>query len=198
MDLEQKRQGLSSVTAPTASDMDRCKTTMGAVQLKQACLAKAGQCFTQATGMPFLSKPLCSIFKNHGMITTEFQELLDSTFQPLEECDPYAKKLLQALQKPPGITPIPQRTLIDYTNAWNKAREMTSSSISQVHFGHYMVGMFNPNIAIMNATVADIPMLTGYAPARWKNGLNVMLQKQVGNINVEKYKLSSYSKQILI
>jgi len=49
-----------------------------------------------------------------------------------------------------------------------------------------MAGTFNPNIAIMSATMADIPMLTGYAPARWKRGLNIMLQKQAGNINMEK------------
>jgi len=29
-------------------------------------------------------------------------------------------------------------------------------------------------------------MLTSYAPARWKKGLNVMLQRQVGSINEEK------------
>jgi len=62
---------------------------------------------------------------------------------------------------------------------------MTSLSMLQVHFGHYMVGTFNPNIAIMNATMVDIPLLTGYTPSCWKKGLNVMLQKQAGNINVE-------------
>jgi len=123
------------------------------------------------------------------MTTTAFQVVLEGTFQPPEECNPYAKKLLQALQKPPGITPILQRTLTDYTNTWKKARKTTSLSMSQVHFRHYMAGMFNPNIAIMNATMADIPMLTGYTPARWKKGLNVMLQKQVGNINAEKLQI---------
>jgi len=54
------------------------------------------------------------------MTATAFQEVLDRTFQPPEECDPYTKKLLQALQKPTEITPIPQRTLTDYTNAWKK------------------------------------------------------------------------------
>jgi len=108
MDPEQKQQGLSSVTAPTGSDKNRCKTTMGAAQLEQVCLAEAGQRFTQATGMPFLSEPLCSIFKNHGMTTTAFQEVLEGTFQPPKESNPYAKKLLQALQKTPRITPIPK------------------------------------------------------------------------------------------
>jgi len=70
-----------------------------------------------------------------------------------------------------------------------KACKMTSLSMLQVDFRHYMAGTFNPNIAIMNATMADIPMLTSYVPARWKKGLNVMLQKQAGNINVEKLQI---------
>jgi len=75
---------------------------MGAAQLKQVCLAEVGQRFTQATGMPFLSEPLCLIFKNHGMTTTAFQEVLEGTFQPMAECNPYAKssyKLFQNCQE---------------------------------------------------------------------------------------------------
>jgi len=38
----------------------------------------------------------------------------------------------------------------------------------------------------MNATMANIPLVAGYAPNQSKKGLNIMLQKQAGNISVEK------------
>jgi len=62
-------------------------------------------------------------------------------------------------------------------------------SMSQVHFGHYMAGTFNPNIAAMNATMAEMPITTGYTPERWKKGCNIMLQKQAGNLNVKKLRI---------
>jgi len=34
--------------------------------------------------------------------------------------------------------------------------------------------------------LANIPLHTGYSPARWWKGLNVMLKKSPGNFNVEK------------
>jgi len=55
-----------------------------------------------------------------------------------------------------------------------------------MHLGHYMASTFNPEILIFNATMADIPLRTGYAPAQWHKGLNVMIEKTPGNFNVEK------------
>jgi len=49
-----------------------------------------------------------------------------------------------------------------------------------------MVGTFNPDIVLFNATMADIPMTMGYSPKHWREGLNVMLEKIPGNFNVEK------------
>jgi len=81
---------------------------------------------------------------------------------------------------------IPQRSLQEYTDGWRKAQEATSSSLSGIHFGHYMAGTFNPEILIFNATMANIPLKTGYSPDRWQEGLNIMLKKSPGNLNVEK------------
>jgi len=45
-------------------------------------------------------------------------------------------------------------------------RETTASLMLQVHFGHYMAGTFNLEIALLNATMADIPLTSGYSPRR--------------------------------
>jgi len=49
-----------------------------------------------------------------------------------------------------------------------------------------MASTFNPDIVVFNATMADLPMQTGYSPSRWREGLNVMLEKIPGNFHMEK------------
>ena len=34
--------------------------------------------------------------------------------------------------------------------------------------------------------MANIPFMSGYSPGRWKQGINVMIEKQKGNFRVEK------------
>jgi len=71
---------------------------------------------------------------------------------------------MQQLKKPEQVTAILPQSLQDYTIGWRKAREAMASSLLGVHFRHYMAGTFNPNIVLFNATMADIPMTTGYSP----------------------------------
>jgi len=63
---------------------------------------------------------------------------------------------------------------------------MTRSSASGIHFGHYIARTFNPEILVVNATLADIPKCMGFTYNCWKKGLNVMIEKMVGDFNVEK------------
>jgi len=76
--------------------------------------------------------------------------------------------------------------LDEITTTWRQAREATSSSPSGIHFGHYMASMFNSTITIFNARLANLGFTTGYSLKRWQAGLNVMLEKQQGNLNIEK------------
>jgi len=70
-----------------------------------------------------------------------------------------------------------------------KAREATLSSLSAIHFGHYITGTFNPTIAVFNARLANLGFTTGYLLKRWQMGLNVMLEKMAGNFNIEKLRI---------
>jgi len=67
-----------------------------------------------------------------------------------------------------------------------KVWEATSSSPLELHFGHYMAGTFNPTVAVFNARLANLGFTTGYSLKRQRKGLNVLLKKQPGNLNVEK------------
>jgi len=52
-----------------------------------------------------------------------------------------------------------------------------------------MGGTFNPLIALVNAKQADKPLESRYSPKQWWKGLNMMLQKQLSNIHVEKLQI---------
>jgi len=58
--------------------------------------------------------------------------------------------------------------------------------VSGIHFGHYIAGTFNPEILVINATLANIPLHSGFTYDRWKKGVNVMIEKMCGDFNVEK------------
>jgi len=49
-----------------------------------------------------------------------------------------------------------------------------------------MAGTSNPTIAVFNTRLANLGFTTGYSLKRWRKGLNVLLEKQLGNLNVEK------------
>ncbi len=137
--------------------------------------------------MPFLKELLRSRFEQ-GIESVAFQEVLNGTFICPPNTDPYVARLIASLKRHPGAYAEPW-TAKEQISGWRKVQETTASLMSQVHFGHYMAGTFNPEIALLNATMADILLQSGYSPWRWRKGLNVMLQKQVGNINVEKLRI---------
>jgi len=59
-------------------------------------------------------------------------------------------------------------------------------SPSSVHFGHYIAAIAEALIGKLNAILANVRLLSRMVPERWKQTLNVMLEKFAGNDNVEK------------
>jgi len=163
-----------SVT-PVSNDNTARRTTEGVAQLELACLEKAGRRFMQAKDTLFLTEPLALLFREKGTESVAFQEVLNGTFICPPETNQYAMRLLSSLKRHPGAHVTPW-TLQEQTSRWKKVRETTASSMSSVHFGHYMAGTFNPDIALLNAMMADILLLSGYSPRQWRKGLNIMLQ----------------------
>jgi len=61
-----------------------------------------------------------------------------------------------------------------------------------------MAGTFNPTIAILTAKMAGLPQKHGIALKYWKKGLNVLLEKILGNCNVDKLHIIIFSEWISI
>jgi len=77
----------------------------------------------------------------------------------------------------------------EYKQSWKIAQETTAFSPSVVHFGQYMAGITKDTVGKINAILANIRLLSGMAPTRWKQTLNVMLEKLAGNNNIEKLQI---------
>ena len=63
---------------------------------------------------------------------------------------------------------------------------MTTSSPLQVHFGHYIARLDHPSIAKLNATLAEIPLISGYTTTQRKHIINVMLEKKQAIMRLKK------------
>ena len=55
-------------------------------------------------------------------------------------------------------------TTAAHQQGWNKARENTGTGCSPIHFGHFMAGSRQANIAAFEACMSGIPWITGYSP----------------------------------
>ena len=68
----------------------------------------------------------------------------------------------------------------DWGNHWGRAKEETSSSISQRHFGHYKAGLRSPYVSHLQALISSLTIKHGIVLDRWSQGLSVMLEKIPG------------------
>jgi hypothetical protein len=63
---------------------------------------------------------------------------------------------------------------------WRKKKEETSSSVSTLHFGHYILGADCDVISDFHALKTSLALVHGIALNRWSKGLCVMLEKVMG------------------
>ena len=65
-----------------------------------------------------------------------------------------------------------------YKDSWAHMKERTSSAPG-IHFGHFKAPNHTTPIASeVHAILAEIPMITGYAPLRWRQCTDAMLRKR--------------------
>ena len=77
----------------------------------------------------------------------------------------------------------------EYKRSWKITCKTTASSPSQVHFGHYIAGIADDTVGKLNAILANVHLLSSMPPERWKQTLNMMLEKLTGNDNVKKLRI---------
>ena len=110
--------------------------------------------------------------------------VLSGTYEFGEDFDAATKRLMVAIADVRQIVPEDAVEKIISTEIWQqrwkKKREETSSSVSQLHFGHYISGADSDIISNFHALKTSLALVHGIALNRWSQGLCVMLEKVLG------------------
>jgi hypothetical protein len=157
-------------------------------QIEQALLLETGQRFNQSAETPFMQTPLVELVGPSGN-SSYVEQILQGTAEIPSGIDEFAERLILHLCYPDnynGKETVAELNIEDHTRGWSRARERTSAGPSGLHFGHFKAMSTSEILAELSAIMAFFPYKTGYSPERWRQGIQVMLMKQIGNLNVGK------------
>ena len=109
-------------------------------------------------------------------------QILDGTYDIPDEVDDATVVLLEEIARL-GLQLVNGKgekfvvTPEDFQRYWQGVRERTSSSISKVHFGHYIAATKSDKITNFLSGKITVIARSGCPPSRWGSGLQVMLEK---------------------
>jgi hypothetical protein len=141
--------------------------------------------FRQANGTP-LQQPIAIETYGRTGNSVEVEELLRTGKVPQEiiDLDPFLEDYLAAHKIGETQALSHELSTAAHQQGWSKVKEATSSGRSNLHFGHFIAGSSHAQIAAFEACLSGIPWLTGYSPKRWRQGINVMIEKKQGQFHV--------------
>jgi hypothetical protein len=187
--VNQKLRGNTSINSVIVTNADNIPTQLfQKEQIESALLQETSQRFNQAAPTPFMQTPLAHLAGPTGN-TQYVEDILSGTAVIPEDIDEYAHRLILHLRYPQnydGITTVAELDVEMHKRGWQRARERTSAGPSRLHFGHFKAMATDEILAELSALMAFFPYKTGYSPERWRHGIQVMLMKQIGNINIDK------------
>ena len=190
------KSGLSVVEGPHVGRWDNGEwqgtwaRAYDKASIEQYGLEENDRRFRQGSHTPLMQPEVTSILGTTGC-TEAATRILNGELNAIEHIlDKTTKAYFEELQTPWAIK---RRGILhmdfsseSYMSGWKKMNESTSSSYSQLHFGHYMAPAYDYFLGTIDAALAAIPAQTGYVPTRWLKGLNVMIPKKANNIRVTK------------
>jgi hypothetical protein len=145
--------------------------------------------YRQASQTPFMQPPLVNDFGYLG-IGQHADAVLRGEYRIPPGVDTYTEKFIKQLETAPEILATdPIRTFFtteEWKEGWKHSKERTAVASDFVHFGHFKAGCTDDTIANFEATMANIPLLSGYSPRRWRKVVDCMLLKREDDYNVEK------------
>jgi hypothetical protein len=123
--------------------------------------------YRQASFTPFMQAPLLQDFGYLG-IGDHANSVMCGSYTVPPNVDQYTAKFISQLQMDPAITSSsPINTYFsteEWKSGWKKAKERTATGSDFLHFGHFKAGCMSNIIANFEATMANIPLLSGYSP----------------------------------
>ena len=183
-----KSQSCKELEAPALDDPDSewvTHTSRSAVE--EAGLQFLDKHFRQAYDTPPLQEPFVSEF---GFLadTPAAAQVLDGTYVPPDNMDPYLVDLLRHCKRPGSVTDLSAiMTMKEYQGIWRKgAKEKTSSCPKSPHFGHYIAMASDNSLSQLMAHLLSVPMLAGFSPELYRLMTACLLQKKPGVIQIDK------------
>ena len=80
----------------------------------------------------------------------------------------------------------PAITVGQFRNLYHRMDERTSSSPSGQHLGHYKVAAKSELLSNLHSIVMPIPYMVGISPQRWRQIIDVMLEKKPGERKIHR------------
>ena len=141
------------------------------------------QHFQMMETTPPMQEPLVTELGYLGN-TEAARQILDGTYVYPNGINLPTQQFLSSLQVTAPITAsnhiVPSVSREDFQHYWKASHEQTSSTYSQIHFGHWKANADCNFLSEIHALFTDIVISTGHSPSRWQNGLSVMLEKKPG------------------
>jgi len=196
--------GLSSVDVPSISDpfpigpdpktwTGPWHTVTDPAKIALHVSATNARQYHQAHETPFGQEPLHSYFGYKGD-QLGAEALIKGQLPPpaiMSRLLPETQALLQYLATatrcdsdyPSTISPE------QFCSLYKALAEGTSSSPSGRHLGHYKTAIRSDWLSNLHSTMMSIPYLTGFSPTRWRQVVDVMLEKKQGDRRVHRLRI---------
>jgi hypothetical protein len=180
---DQQRIGLSVIKIKHGQDWVEITEKE---EMEKALLHELRQRFNQAAQTPFCVSPLLDAVGPLGT-SVKAQHIIDGTFIIPENCDPWAAKLIPFLSYAFPDTEFPmEHSLHHHKAGWQKVRERTLAGISGLTIPQMKAHLQDNFNVLVDTIFVRLPYQYGFSPARWRKGIDVMLEKKKGVYNIDK------------
>ena len=160
-------------------------------QMEEAIERANTEKLQQADNTPLREEPLKSLIDETHLNYERWERIVSGEFEIPPNLDEGTTLWFQKMQDPTSrITEVPIAiNTASYTDSWRQMKELTSSAPG-LHFGHFKaISDTTPIAAEVHTLLAEIPIITGYAPQRWRKCTDAMLRKKANDIRPEKLRL---------
>jgi hypothetical protein len=171
------RAGLNTIESQDA--LGRIVELTRQADIESALLEELEKRFNQASNTPFLQDHLFQDIGPLG-VSEASRAILAGQYTPHNDVDEWATKLIPFLQQ---VIPtrLPRNlSRQEYIAGWKKVKERTSSGPSGVTIPHMKAHGQSEFLSEIDTILANLPYRHGFSPARWRKGLDVMIEKKPG------------------
>lgn len=157
--------------------------------VEQQASRKLTDRFKLARGAPISSGQL---FDDVGYLgdSTSTRAILEGTYEFPPEMDPHTRMICEEAHRIFILKSTEEVcnfvTTDDYQFFWSQADEFIQSSYSNIHFGHYKAIARDRYLSALQAAKLSLAARTGIPMDRWGSALTVLLEKEFGNIYLDK------------